>query len=1139
MKQMRQYIRRKILSILIILSFLSSVIPTDNILAASGSVPTIQKYTYSYVGTNNVYKISNVKKGYKISWSLNKGIAEYVSFKEDTPVPSKEIVAKGTTSEVSVYTLADAKNVIDKSYLVTANVYDTDGDKVATLRDRVRISIDSTKVKINNPPKNNIIVLGSSYNFNRTIIPSSTSNKTFWIVSDVTGKEVINTKTGKTSTIGTMRMNGVFTPTVAGVYKITAIAYRDRLDTVKRAVSKALEITVVAPTTSTPTPTPTPTPTNNAGSYIPPGNNPPTPSTTPTTPPPIPEPTDTDGDGVFDDDEVLYGTLTNKKDTDGDTLSDFIELFVLFTDPLTAEEDVESFKDPEKDADDDGLSDWSEITEYFTFWEIEDSDLDGLSDGDEINRYGTDPTLYDTDGDGLSDGFEVLREFDPKNPADGSTKFEQSLSPSSISPELLKDNLAGPSVIGYLSGNIDEQVSLSDAGDITFRDLRSLIGKPAIIVGKNELFDGSLILEFDLSAYASIVGEDYLKNLMICRLGPDGTYIPVTSSVLRGKVLSCKPDTPGTYFVLDVSEFLTALGIDINDFIPVPSTAARMLLEPSSPILPPSMSNEIPGEAEISITPYSLETDSLEPTEAVTPSVIIAEAVTPSAISVEAVTPSAISGQADIVFVIDTTGSMYDEIAGVIRNITNFVTILASEYDVQVNFALIDFKDLTEDGPDTTKVIKNGVSNWFSGVSDFISMLNTLRATGGGDTPESDVDALETARRLNWRQTASKFAILITDAPYKTYTSYGEITLEEEAARLKADGIITSVITYPDEYTGSYDYSPLWEVTGGVFANIYNDFSGILLTLAGMIGEETSDGVWVVLKHGYRYIKLPALPENNGVDTDGDGVSDYNELGSLEQIDLSLFIKALLIARGYPVEDIIASESISVYNALSDPTMADTDGDGMNDGIDPNAWVYDTVPAITENPSGSADVQVQGNEIYPRFVNTGARSKSAYDKILDQFDVENNIRYKKNTKNGVPVPPVPVVTWCNIFVWDATIGMNVEIPHYYNPKTGAEAISRKPGEFYYMSATRMMEWLAKFGETFGWHEITASEAQQKANAGLPTVAVATNTNHVQMICPTRAEETDTMAAQAGDVNYRYDKYTRGMGKASVRFYYHN
>ena len=84
-----------------------------------------------------------------------------------------------------------------------------------------------------------------------------------------------------------------------------------------------------------------------------------------------------------------------QRDSDGDGLSDYDEMFVHDTDPLTA------------DSDDDGLTDGEEINEYGTDPLESDSDNDGLSDGDEVNSFNTDPLDSDSDGDGLSDGDEV------------------------------------------------------------------------------------------------------------------------------------------------------------------------------------------------------------------------------------------------------------------------------------------------------------------------------------------------------------------------------------------------------------------------------------------------------------------------------------------------------------------------------------------------------------------------------------------------------------------------------------------------------------------------------------------------------------------------------------------------------------
>ena len=59
------------------------------------------------------------------------------------------------------------------------------------------------------------------------------------------------------------------------------------------------------------------------------------------------------------------------------------------------------------DTDGDGLSDGYEKTNSLTRADLQDSDEDAVSDPDEINVYGTDPNIADTDGDGLSDGEEI------------------------------------------------------------------------------------------------------------------------------------------------------------------------------------------------------------------------------------------------------------------------------------------------------------------------------------------------------------------------------------------------------------------------------------------------------------------------------------------------------------------------------------------------------------------------------------------------------------------------------------------------------------------------------------------------------------------------------------------------------------
>ncbi len=98
---------------------------------------------------------------------------------------------------------------------------------------------------------------------------------------------------------------------------------------------------------------------------------------------------DTDGDGLPDSVEAIYGTNPNNPDTDGDGYNDGAEVRTGH-DPLN----------PNPAA-------------------TLDSDHDGLTDNVECTVWHTDPFNPDSDGDGFSDGAEVKNGFDPTKKGDG------------------------------------------------------------------------------------------------------------------------------------------------------------------------------------------------------------------------------------------------------------------------------------------------------------------------------------------------------------------------------------------------------------------------------------------------------------------------------------------------------------------------------------------------------------------------------------------------------------------------------------------------------------------------------------------------------------------------------------------------
>ncbi|MEQ1501165.1 MAG: MopE-related protein [Myxococcota bacterium] len=148
-------------------------------------------------------------------------------------------------------------------------------------------------------------------------------------------------------------------------------------------------------------------------------------------------PVDTDGDGLFDQDEIAtHHTDPLDADTDDDTLSDGAEILVHHTDPLDRDTDDGTVPDgtelangtdpldptddlPPGDSDGDGLLDQDERDVYHTDPADPDSDDDLLPDGEEVLDADTDPLDADTDRGGIPDGAEVHADAtDPNDPND-------------------------------------------------------------------------------------------------------------------------------------------------------------------------------------------------------------------------------------------------------------------------------------------------------------------------------------------------------------------------------------------------------------------------------------------------------------------------------------------------------------------------------------------------------------------------------------------------------------------------------------------------------------------------------------------------------------------------------------------------
>jgi von Willebrand factor type A domain len=113
----------------------------------------------------------------------------------------------------------------------------------------------------------------------------------------------------------------------------------------------------------------------------------------------------------------------------------------------------------------------------------------------------------------------------------------------------------------------------------------------------------------------------------------------------------------------------------------------------------------------------------------------------------------------DIALVIDTTGSMSDEIRYLQNELKQVLKDTAANFPgASIRTGLVAYRDIGD----------NYVHEEFPFTADLAQFeldLFTLSADGGGDFPEAMDQGMNAAMKLNWRANSTKIALLVADAP--------------------------------------------------------------------------------------------------------------------------------------------------------------------------------------------------------------------------------------------------------------------------------------------------------------------------------------------------------------------------------------
>jgi hypothetical protein len=291
---------------------------------------------------------------------------------------------------------------------------------------------------------------------------------------------------------------------------------------------------------------------------------------------------DSDNDGLPDVLEIAIGTRPDLADTDGDTLTDYQEVYITGTDPTVYDSVIEGVSDADADCDSDGLSNSYEI-ELGSDPCSEFSDEDEFNDYDEVYIYGTDPTKTDTDDDGISDSSEIKLGLDPNDPQtfgipDSEYSFYQVISadskvlseintegsPYTLSVELDTNMYAEDEITAEISGYskaIENEAMLGNGVDIAISD----VCNPENIVIKYTVKD--TYLENTDGTFSSLPEFQGIRRLNVFKLDTEtNMLLPIeTQFDDDNNVLYAEVDEFGTYCIMDMEIWLKNIGVEYKN----------------------------------------------------------------------------------------------------------------------------------------------------------------------------------------------------------------------------------------------------------------------------------------------------------------------------------------------------------------------------------------------------------------------------------------------------------------------------------------------------------------------------------------------------------------------------------------------
>jgi len=141
------------------------------------------------------------------------------------------------------------------------------------------------------------------------------------------------------------------------------------------------------------------------------------------------------------------------------------------------------------------------------------------------------------------------------------------------------------------------------------------------------------------------------------------------------------------------------------------------------------------------------------------------------------------SNETDLVFVIDKTGSMRDDIDEIKKSVNKIIKAIEEYDNTRIGFTF--YGDKNSDG--------NKWFNKYELTNDFEKAKNAIKnitTVGGGDEPESVNDGLaKTIQEMNWGEGRRRVILLLGDAP-SIKPPFSDYVLEDIIAMAKEENVV-------------------------------------------------------------------------------------------------------------------------------------------------------------------------------------------------------------------------------------------------------------------------------------------------------------------------------------------------------------